>query len=53
MIMKYTQTKFQIFLLSIKRDFHVKKKVNEKSVFSLHSIVILSPIGPFFYDLCH
>ena len=49
MVMKYTQTKFQAFSLRIKR----KKKVDEKSICSLHSIVTLNPVGPFSYDVCH
>ena len=37
MIMKYTQTKFQEFLLIMKRDIHVKKKlVKIKICNSLH-----------------
>ena len=39
MILKYTQTKFQAFLLSIKRDFHVKKTLLKSQFF--HFTVLL------------
>ena len=37
MIMNYTQTKFQDFSLSIRRDFHVQKNVSKKSKFVIPS----------------
>ena len=33
MIIRYTQTKFQEFLLSMKRDIHVKKMLVKKLIF--------------------
>ena len=39
MIMKYTQTKFKAFSLSIKRDLHVEKMLRKNQFF--HFTVLL------------